>query len=180
MNKKAQTAMGVIIFLAIGILFGLAIFQQIVDTQSELTNLGTITDEVTNLTAVGCYDASGVVNESNSACNITVSKWYPSGDWRRSESACYLSNVVVSNATGTALVLNTDYRIDSDSGIIVMLNTDATNKTNLGENALIDYSYCREGYNKDSSSRGIARMISVFSALAILAFSVIGIKRWLR
>ncbi|MFW6225644.1 MAG: hypothetical protein ACOC3V_01630 [bacterium] len=180
MNKKAQFNLGIIILLAVGILFCMAIFEQVVDTQSELTDLKNVNDETTNLTTETCYTTNGWVNESDPDCNITVDNWYPSGDWRKGESSCYLSGVTVSNATDDDLTLSTDYRIDSDAGIIVMLNTSSTSKTNLGENVLVDYSYCGEGYNKDSSSRSIAGLISLFTALAILGFAIIGIRNWLQ
>jgi len=171
MDNKGQLTVGAIVILMMGIFAGLAIFGEVVDQQSKLTDLQTVADETTNLTAVSCYTAGGEVNESSANCNITVDNWYPAGDWRASESQCYISSVTVSNATGTALTLSTDYTVDSDAGVITMLNTTDTNQTGLGENVLVDYSYCAEGYNKDSGSRGIARTISLFAAMALLAFA---------
>jgi len=178
MNKKGQVGVGAYVIMAVAIIFCIALIIASAEQTNKMTSLQSVTDETTNLT-VSCYD-TGQVNESNSACNITVDSWYSAGDWRLSDSQCYLSSVTVSNATGTALTLNTDYNLFSSTGIIQMLNTTDTNSTNLGEDVLIDYSYCDAGYNKDGSSRSIANLILLFAALALLAFILeySGITRW--
>ena len=105
MNKKAET-LGWIIMIFIGVIVGIALFNASADNVAIATTKGTITDEITNLTAVSCY-VGNQVNESNSNCNITVTQ-APTG-WKITE--CPLESVTVSNATGTALVLNTDYNL---------------------------------------------------------------------
>jgi len=181
MNKKGQVAgLGTIILIAVGLIFALALFEPIINTQSELTDLQSVVDESEDLSATTCYTPNGSINESNSDCNITVDNWYPTGDWRASESQCYLSSVTVGNST-TDLTENTDYNLDTDAGVIQMLNTTTTANSSFGNTVLADYSYCGEGYNKDSSSRSVAGLISLFAALAILAFTLIGLRNsgWL-
>jgi len=179
MNKKGQFNLGVIILLAVGVIFSLAIMDEIINTQSELTNKLTVTDETTNL-QTSCLSDIGEVNQSNTNCNITVDNWYDSGDWKESESQCYLAGVTVTNSSADALTVNTDYLIDSDAGVIAMLNTSDTINSTMGNSILVDYNYCGEGYNKDSSSRSIAGLFTLFAALAILAFATIGIKNWIK
>ena len=169
-NNKGQVGLYLIFAMLVIVVVGAALFNSSAASVDIMTQKQTITDETTNLT-VSCY-ASGQVNESNSNCNITVDQWYDTGDWRASDSQCYLSSVTVSNATGTSLTLNTDYKLFTDTGIVQMLNTTDTNSTLLGENVLIDYSYCGEGYNKDSGSRAMARLILIFFAM-IIAFGIL-------
>lgn len=181
MNKKAQAlGLGTLILLAVGVIFALAIFDQVIDTQNQLTDLQSIADESTDLSTSGCLNGTGEVNESDADCNITVTNWYPTGDWRASESQCYLSSVTVGNST-TDLTEDTDYVVHTEEGVIQMLDTAKTVNSSFGNTVLVDYSYCAEGYNKDSSSRSIAGLISLFAAMAILAFTLIGLRNsgWL-
>lgn len=182
MNRKAQIqGLGMIVLLAVGIIFSIAIYGQIAETQSQMTQLQSVSDEETNLTSNGCYNDDGEVDETSEDCNITVDNWYDEGDWKRSESQCYLSDVTVTNATGSELTEDTDYKLYESQGLIQMLNTTDTTSSETGELVLTDYDYCAEGYNKDSSSRGIASLITIMSALAILAFAFLGIRNnWFR
>jgi hypothetical protein len=170
MNKKGAT-IGLLIMIFIGVIVGIALFSASADQVAIGTTKATATDETTNLTT-SCYTAGGLVNESNANCNITVTN-APTG-WKVTD--CPLESVVVTNATGTALTLSTDYNLFASTGVVQMLNTAATNTTNLGENVLIDYSYCRDGYNKDSSSRTILNIILIFLAIAIMAIVIPGFR----
>jgi len=169
MNKRGQMSLGMIVLLVVGVVVVLALMPTIINEQYKMTNKLSVDDETTNLTTEGCYTAGGQVNESDSDCNITVDAWYPSGDWRLSEGSCDLSSVTVTNGTGTELTASTDYNLHADEGLVEMLNTSDTESTNI----LVDYDYCDEGYNKDSGSRGMASVISLFAALALLAFVMV-------
>ena len=165
--------------LFMGIIVALSLMTDIINTQDLMTSLQSVVDESTDLSDNGCLNNSGNVNTTNPNCNITVSKW--ANDWRASESQCALSSVVVTNSSGATLSANTDYVLYASSGIVSMRDTAATKNTTNGNVILVDYSYCDAGYNKDSSSRGIARLISLFAALAILGFVTIGIRnQWFR
>jgi hypothetical protein len=186
MNKKGQEGapLGEIILIFVGVIMGIAMIGQVFDTQNLVTELQSVTDESDSLSSCYGYNLSETglwdVNESNSACNITLSNWYDSGNWRASESQCYLSSVVVTNSTGTVLTESTDYNLFEDSGIIQFLNTTSTNNNSLADNiTLTDYSFCDEGYNKEASSRGVAKLWGIFGALIILSAAVYGIRRWL-
>jgi len=182
MNKRGASV-GEIVMIFVAVIFGIAMLTQVINTQSIVTNLQSVTDESVDLGA-GCYafNISGTelweVNESDPDCNITVSQWY--SDWRASEPQCYLSGVVVTNSTGTlTLTEDTDYIVHESEGIIQFLNTAKTNSNSLKDNVTkIDYNYCGEGYNKDSSSRSIAKLWGVFGALIIAAAALYGIRRW--
>ena len=161
-----------VLFLAIiTILVSLALITSVANTKSRQTDLLSISDEQVNLQTLGCYTSAGQVNESNSACNITVDNWYDSGDWRRSEPQCYLSSVVVSNDTGTALTADTDYVLYSSLGTIQLLNTTTTANSSdtLANNIVeIDYSYCDEGFLTNSGDRGLANLWTVMMIIVLL------------
>lgn len=157
-NNSMKVIIGVFVMLMIAVAFLTSIANQ----TSNVIDKTSLADETTNLT-ISCY-ASGQVNESNSACNITVIN-YPTS-WKIED--CPLTNVVVSNATGTVLTLDTDYKLFASSGLVQMLNTTDTNSTNLGENVLIDYTYCGDNYMNSSWGRNILGVnVGVF-AIAIL------------
>lgn len=186
MNKKGQIAgLGTLMIIFIGVIVTLAMFPSVINTQNLVTEKQDVSNEVDNL-GTSCYvfNATGTgyweVNESDSNCNLTVSNWYSSDDWRASDSQCNLGDVVVTNSTGTkTLTEGTDYNLYAGTGILQMLNTADTTSNSLGDNLThTDYDYCGEGYNPDSGSRGVARMWGIFAALIILAAAVFGIKRW--
>lgn len=174
-QKRAQLNVGQIIVLIMGIVASIAIFGAVIDQTAIGTTKSVSADETTNLSTVDCYNPLGQVRENETTCNITVGQ-APTG-WKIAD--CPIESVTVTNATGTALTLNTDYRLTASSGIIRMLNTSATNTTGatgLADEVLISYSWCRDGYNKDTSARTIFNLVPLFAAIAILAFVAIGLK----
>jgi len=178
MNNRGQLTVGLVVVLFMGVIVSMAMMTDVINTQYKMTNKLSVANATTNLTSVGCY-ASGQVNESNANCNITLISAQAEGDWRN--TYCPITSVVVKNNDGTALTLDTDYKLFASDTIVQMLNTTDTNSTNLGENVKVDFTYCDVGYNKDSSSRGIAKLISLFAALSVLAFVTLGIRnQWFR
>lgn len=178
MNKKGEMGIGsiVMVFVAIVVIVG-AFIPSIFNTQSTMTDLQPIADESFNIQSLGCLLPNGEVNESSSNCNLTLAQWTAyNSDWRTSESQCYPSSIVVTNASGTALTLDTDYTVVASSGLVNMLNTTDTANTTNGNSLLIDYNYCDSGYNKDSSSRSSAGLIGLLSALAFVLF-VFGVAK---
>ena len=180
MNKKGQFVnTGLILMLAFGVIISLVFIQEIANTQNKLTDLQPIGDETFNINTEGCLTTSGQVNET-AGCNLTLAQWttYDS-DWRTTQSQCYPSSIVVSNSSGTALTLDTDYTVVASSGLVNMLNTTDTVNSTMGNSILIDYNYCDAGYNADSGSRGIARLFVLFCAFILLAFVIIGVRDWI-
>ncbi len=168
-NKRGQS-LQTFIWLFIIIILGVVFVTAIADEQSKMTDKNSVDNETFNLTSNGCYTAGGEVNESSPDCNLTVSNWYD--DWRASEPQCYLSAVTVSDSTDTALTEDTDYVLHEDEGVIQMLNTSDTTSSSTGELVLTDYEYCPYGYNTDSSARSVASLITIFFALALLAYVI--------
>lgn len=169
--EEVKNPFVVIMGAIILILVGMAFITTVADTKSTQTSLLTTSDEQSNLQTLSCYTSEGQVNESNSACNITVDNWYTSGDWRESEGQCYLSSVTLANDTGTELTLDTDYRLFDSSGIIQLLNTTTTeNSSDTMSNNLVevDYSYCGEGYLTSSGDRGLANLFPTLMIIVLI------------
>ena len=165
-NKTIVTLVSVTVLIILAIAF----LSSIADTTLGTTEKLKIADESFNLNTA-CY-VGGQVNESDSDCNRTVTNAPTS--WKQEDSDCYLSGVVVTNATGTALTLNTDYRVYSSTGVIQFLNTTATETTALVSNVtLIDYSYCGNNYMADSWGRSILNTNVGLFAIAILVAIVL-------
>ena len=126
-------------------------------------------NESDDLTTCLALSAGGgwEVNESNPNCNITVTN-APTG-WKQAD--CPLTTVSVYNSTGDLLTAATDYNLYASTGIIQMLDTDATE--NLTSNATFNYySYCGDDYMNLSWGRSLLNLIGGFFALALLGISI--------
>ena len=144
-------------------LLALAFIGSIATQTNVATTKLTTTDEAYNLTGIGCYSA-GQVNESKTQCAIKVTNAPTS--WEQED--CPLTSVVVTNTTGTALTLDTDYTLSASTGVVTMKNTTSTNLTKMGNNVLIDYTYCGSGYLNSSWGRSILGVNVGLYAIAIL------------
>lgn len=175
-SKKGEANVGIIIILLMGIIVGLVLLNAIFNGQASMTNKVTSTNEVVSVASAKI----GVTNNFNSTIKLpAVSNAYAVTDWQY--KSCPLTNVVVTNASGTALTVTTDYTFNTTTGVMSIVNTTTTYNAFLGNNnSLVDYTYCADGYVKDGSSRSIAGLIGLFGALALVAFVIgYGIKEWI-
>lgn len=171
MDKKGQLSIGYIILTIIAVVAGIALLLAIFDQQTVMTTKDTITDESIDIS--GAFN-SGAVNESY---EFTVTN-YPSG-WKVIE--CPLAGVALSNSSGNAFTSTTDYVFTAAHGNFTLVNTALVNQTFLTDNlTYVDYVWCRDGYNKDSGSRGIAGLIGLFCVLGLVAFVISpGLREWI-
>lgn len=168
MNKKGQIeglsslTVGGIVVLFIGIVVAIALIVPILDAQSQLTTKQTVTND--SISYAPSVAAEGMINESYQM-NVTKSQ----DGWRSSSCPIVISSVT--NSSGTAYTLTTDYLFTDSIGNFTLVNTAKVNATIASDNlTYVSYTYCQEGYNKDSGSRGIAGMIGLFSVLILLGF----------
>ena len=171
MNKRGEVSNNsllVIILLAMILLIGFAFLTPVASVTNRVSEKQVNLNETQNLgscvTVVGAIQA---INESDADCNITVDGWYPTGDWRRNDSQCYLSSVAVRNGTGTALTVNTAYTVFASTGIVKMENTTSTQNL-TGNNTYLTYSTCDAGYFKDSGSRSLSKLWTTMMVLVLL------------
>ena len=168
-NKKGEMdlgglTMGQIVVFFIGVIVILALIPQIYNTQAEMTTKQTFEND--SVTYAGT-EAEGQINASYS---MDLAK--AQTGWRENECPITLSSVT--NNNGTALTENTDYTFTGSTGNFSLLNTYTANWTlSNGNNlTLINGTYCKEGYNTGSGARGIAGIIGLMSAIALMAFAV--------
>jgi len=86
---------------------------------------------------------------------------------------CPLTSIVVSNASGTALTVTTDYTLSTTTGVLNILNTTATVDGFAGSNSsLVDYTYCGDDYlNLAWGRTGIDTAVGFF-ALGLFLISI--------
>ncbi len=172
-NKKGEGDMGFgsIIMMFVGIIFALALMGPIFDSQSVMTTKPTVTDETVSVATAKLAD-----DNFNASFDLPAVTNTPTvGSWQAAD--CPLEGVVVSNASGTALTVTTDYTFDTTTGILNIINNSDTIAAFAADNdSLIDYSYCHDGYITNSGGRGVTTLIGVFAALALLGFVFAGLK----
>lgn len=170
MNKKAQTAgLGEMMLIFVAVIIGLALIGQVIDTQSQVTEKQSVDNQSIDVSSAYVGD-----NEVNESINFTI---YSQSDWKQSE--CPLTSVALRNGAGTSLAEDTDYTLYANQGVFSLLNTSKTVPQTSLNLTYADYSHCEDGYNTDASSRGVARLWSIFGALIILSAAIYGIRRWL-
>ena len=188
-DKKGQLGVGGIVILVMGIVVVLVILQAIFGYQTQVTTKTNIVNET--LTKTAAISATGHINTSywfalDGGCPQTTD------NWRLTDTSdCALSGITVSLSNGTALVLNTDYVINSTGGVNHATCTDGdlygdisfkdTLNVNKTDNATkISYTYCQDGYSTNSGSRTMAGLIGLLSAIALLVFVIyMGVRQWI-
>jgi len=166
MNKKGQLTIGQIVMLFTVAIVAIALIVPIFDTQAVMTSKQV--DENKSVSTVTAYTDGQEVDEAINFSIITQSAW--------KQVDCPLTSVAIRNGVGTALTSAVDYTLDDANGRYSLLNTSKT-IPDVSENiTYVDYTYCADGYNKDSGARGIGRLPGLFAALALMAAMVFGIK----
>lgn len=166
MNNKGQTGLGAIFMVFIVLIVGIALISPIFNTQNQLTDKQSVSNQ--SVSVVTAYVGANEVNESK---NYTI---YSQSDWK--VDSCPLTSVAVRNGAGTTLEADTDYTLYGSNGVFSLLNTSNTVPATGLNQTYVDYSYCADGYNTSGSSRSIAGLIGLFSALALLGAVFVGVK----
>lgn len=174
---KAVTV-GSLFVLFLGVVVVLSLFPEIASSQHQLTNKLPYVNDNDVLTDCYAPGINGTVNTSNSNCNKTLTQYQT--DWR--VTGCPLSSLVITNASGTLLILDTDYSVDLTYGIVSYKNTSKTSLKGLGSTLNMtnaSYDFCTSGYITDSAGRSVAGLIGIFTALALVAFAIYyGVKQY--
>lgn len=156
----------------VALIIGVVLVGTIASNSNDVTEKNVVVDETFNLASggTGCYGAVSPfqVQVNDSTCNLTVANRPTT--WKVTD--CPIGTIIIENASGTALTLNTDYRVYASQGIIQMLNTTATNSSSLGNNTLVNYNYCPDSYMNSSFGRSITNLIAGFFAIICLVVSV--------
>jgi len=170
MNKKGQMTLGLIIMMIVVIFVGTALLSPIFNEQNTLTNKRAIVDEAVDI-SVAWLNSTDI----NSTYPISIAQ-APSG-WK--VDRCPIESVTFGNSTDDYTV-TTDYTLTASTGVL-LLSTNGTDEVKQGGNdTLIDYTYCPDGYNLNGGARGVARIIGLFAGLGLVIFVIsYGVKEWL-
>lgn len=155
---------GKLIMAAITLLIGAILIGVVVTEQYDRTSKNYAVDEVVSTTSAKLgYDYNATVN-------LGPVTNRPLG-WKITD--CPLESIVVTNASGTALTVTTDYTLSTTTGVLNMLNT-STNTASFqaNNNTLIDYSYCADDYLNSSWGRSVLNMLGGFLALLLLGIAL--------
>ena len=145
------------------VIVGLVLLQTITDRNYEATEMpyDTIVNETNDITGCIC----GTTLCASTACNYTLAK-----------QNVVASTITVKNATGTSLVLDTDYKVDSTDRDSVKISYLYTVDTDGGISALNNISYI--GYDRwqdnyvqgNGSARTMLSLNNIFFAIGIFLF----------
>ena len=162
-----------IVMAFVFLIIGSVLIGSVASNVNDRTDKTIVYDETFDLSAAGCIGGIGQdINESTSACNITVANVPTS--WKTED--CPLTSVVVENTTAgtyTALTSGTDYNLFAVTGIIQMLNTTSTDNADFNT-TYVGYTYCADDYLNSTWGRSVLNTTVGFFALALL-----GVALWL-
>jgi len=154
--------LGMIFITVTGILVAIALIPTIANLQAQLTDKINQGNELqSKATAMGVGGITETVQ-----FNITHHNY--DDVWKQNE--CPVSSFVLMNHSHDTMTLNTHYRFTAKYGNYSLIDHAAINGTG-GNNTYVNYTYCPDGYITDSGARGVAGMIMIFSALALMIFA---------
>jgi hypothetical protein len=178
MDKKGQVNVGLIIMIAVGIIFAAVIIQQIAINEGTATDLLRSVNESHTLTNCLLNNSELYqVNETKTGCNVTIDRisGHPNtNEW--DNNSCSLTTVVVRANSTTNATEDTDYVLWKDTGVIKLKNTTYWSNAANSNRTYVDYYFCGVGYNKDAGARSMAGMWTIFAIIALIAFVLAGVK----
>ena len=164
---------GSLLIMFIGVIVVLAIMPEIATNQEEMTNKNSVVSELVDISTT--RNLSGTEFPLNFSVDIRITE-YPTG-WKVSQ--CPVSSFVITNQSGTVLVDATDYELDESTGILNFYDTHETNMSGDSNTTYATYDYCLDGYITSTAGRSVAKLILIFTALALVAFTIFySVKHW--
>ena len=153
---------GKLILAFITLLLGAVLVAQVATTSIAVTALTGISSETVAFIPVNS-------SEVDPAEVLTLAQ-APTG-WKATD--CPISDFVLTNSSGTAYVLTTDYVPNLAAGTWTLKNTAVVNQSLYADNiTLADYHYCGDDYMNLSWGRTGINLVAGFFAIAILMISL--------
>ena len=171
---ETTNKLGIILTLFIGVIVCLAMIPDIASNIQDMTVKRNVAGESHSLDIAAAWnvslDAAKTINESYI---YTVTN--APDDWKINK--CPLEGFTIGNSTENYTV-TTDYVLTASAGTYYLMNTSTT--IYGGNDTLVGYDYCDDGYITNSGGRGIAKMILIFAAFGLLGYAVyLGAKDFL-
>jgi hypothetical protein len=164
-----MTSLGVtgkLVLAFVTLLLGAVLVAQVASQGLLVTDKGSKVDEINSIATgrVAGGNINGSVNFTLTGANQIA--------WKQDD--CVLTNFVLSNSSGSALTLNTDYNVDLTKARFNLLNTSTTSGYGSlhNNNTYADYTYCRDDYLNLSWGRTLTNLVAGFFALAVLLVSI--------
>ena len=160
MNNRGAIGVGVIIILAIMLIFGLALAVPIAQSQGTLTNIGNSSNASYTLPANGTIEDLVACGQLNTSNVVIYNYTNASGDVQGINGlGIGTGNYSVNQSVGSDGYLNTRIFWNNLGGAYVK----------AGYKANVTCQFEPKGYNHDPSARGIAGLILVFTSIALIA-----------
>ncbi|KKL21215.1 hypothetical protein LCGC14_2447700 [marine sediment metagenome] len=156
MNKKGQGLgnMGLIIGIFVLAIFGVVLTVSIADIISVQTSSIAINNETLTNNVTGFQNATDI--NTSMIFNLTNAPWE-------------VGSFIVTNGTGSTLVLGTDYSVDFTLAAINFSNTSSVyGNAELFNNVNANYSFFSANFINDSISRTFINLIVLFFVLGLI------------
>jgi hypothetical protein len=153
-----------LILAFVTIIVGLMLLGQIATSTNGITSESQAALESHALTV-----AADSVSINTTAVNTVT---YPPTGWETTD--CPLTSFSITNASGTALTLTTDYTVTLSQGTYILKNTTNTVKllSSPGNNSYANYKYCGDNYMNSQWGRGVLTLVPGFFAIALMIVGV--------
>ncbi len=152
----------------VALIIGIVLISVIASQTIAVTDKTIVVDE-----SVDAASAILSANDINVSVNLSLAN-IPAG-WKIAD--CPLTSITISNNTGTALTITTDYLVYPVQGVYSLVNSsgvlaDLAVSTADTNNTLVDYTYCQDDYLNSAFGRSSQNLVPGFFALALLAVAI--------
>jgi len=150
----------------VALIIGIVLIAPLATQSNLVTGKTIVTDEIVSIATSKIEGTDG----NNVSINLGPIANVPT-TWKILD--CPLTSITVSNASGDALTVTTDYTLSTTTGVLNLLNTAVNNESFVtSNNSLIDYTYCGDDYLNSSWGRTVLDTTMGFFGLALLLTSL--------
>jgi len=175
MAKENNKTIITLVSVSVLVILAIAFLSSISDQTLLNTQKTAVSNESVSIASVNNIDGHDI----NETVVITLAN-APTG-WKATDSDCYISNLVLRNATGSTLTLTTDYIPTLSAGTFTLVNTTSTYSPTVNY-TYADYEYCSDNYMADSWARSVLNtnvglfVIAILIAVVLVVYLLFGKK----
>lgn len=131
---------------------------------SSTTKLSVVNDSISIAPAANVGTGAGQINNT---IQLNVTHKQATTDWRATE--CPLTSITLTNSTGTAYTVDTDYVFTAAYGNFTLKNTSTVNASIASDNlTYVSYTHCDTGYLTNSGDRALSNLYATVGIIALL------------
>lgn len=164
--------LSIIIVAFVALILGAGLISIIASQEQVLTTKTLVSNETLDIASA----------RDEYSINTTVGYQFQPEYYTKASSGCDIDNFVISNYTGTAATVDTDYVFYSTNGTLNLLNTTVWQcqpeadggycNDSWDNTTLLTYEYCADDYLRSSWQRSILNVVVGFFALMLLAIGL--------